>query len=61
MELFPNLVSLYFEGNGCTEISGLETNTKLRCLYMHENCISKIEGLNNLEALVNLNLSDNMI
>ena len=45
MELFPNLKALYFEGNGLEKLTGLETNTELRCLYVHENCISKIEGL----------------
>ena len=61
MHLFPDLKCLYFEQNGCTEISGLETNDKMVCLYMHENAISKIENLNNLTALKVLNLSDNLI
>ena len=33
----------------------------LRCLYLHENCINKIEGLDSLKNLVNLNLCDNLI
>ena len=61
MELFPQLKTLYFEGNGLSHISGLETNTELRCLYLHENCVQKIEGLDNLTNLANLNLSDNLI
>lgn len=61
MHLFPDLKCLYFEQNGCTELSGLETNTKMVCLYMHENAISKIENLNTLTALKVLNLSDNLI
>jgi len=28
---------------------------------MHENLVSKIENLENLKQLVNLNLSDNML
>ena len=27
MELFPELKALYFEGNGCGSLKGLETNT----------------------------------
>ena len=61
MHLFPDLKCLYFEQNGCTELSGLDTNTKMVCLYMHENAISKIENLNTLTELKVLNLSDNLI
>ena len=39
MELFPMLKMLYFEGNGCDSLLGLEQNPELRCLYIHENCI----------------------
>lgn len=39
MDLFPQLKTLYFEGNGLSEISGLENNGELRCLYVHENCV----------------------
>ena len=42
-------------------MTGLETNTKMVCLYMHENAIGKIESLNTLTALKVLNLSDNLI
>ena len=52
---------LYFEGNGCDSLLGLEQNPELRCLYIHENCIQRIEGLQNQRLLANLNLSDNMI
>jgi dynein assembly factor 1 len=34
LELFPDLKCLYFEGNGIHKIEGLETNTKLRSLYL---------------------------
>ena len=61
MELFPQLKMLYFEGNGCDSLLGLEQNPELRCLYIHENCIQRIEGLQNQRLLANLNLSDNMI
>ena len=61
MELFPQLKMLYFEGNGCDSLLGLEQNPELRCLYIHENCIQRIEGLQNQRFLANLNLSDNMI
>ena len=33
----------------------------LRCLYLHENAISEMEGLSTLKELSNLNLSDNLI
>lgn len=61
MELFPHLKCLYFEGNGCDEISGLASNPELRCLFLHENAIMKMEGLDNLISLSNLNLADNLI
>ena len=61
MELFPLLKMLYFEGNGCDSLLGLENNPELRCLYIHQNCIQRMEGLDNLRLLANLNLSDNMI
>ena len=61
MELFPNLKTLYFEGNGLTEISGLEAQGELRCLYVHENCVSEMSGLEHLVKLSNLNLSDNLV
>ncbi len=46
-DLFPGLKCLYFQTNGCKNMLGLEKNTKLMTLYLQENCISKIEGLNN--------------
>lgn len=61
MDLFPQLKTLYFEGNGLSEISGLENNGELRCLYVHENCVQVMQGLDNLTKLANLNLSDNLI
>ena len=33
----------------------------LRCLYIQENLIAEISGLDTLTELVNLNLTDNMI
>jgi dynein assembly factor 1 len=33
----------------------------LRCLYLHQNCIEKMENLSHLEYLDNLNLSENFI
>ena len=47
MDLFPHLKMLYFEGNGCDSLLGLENNREIRCLYIHENCIMKMEGLDN--------------
>ena len=61
LDLFPDLKCLYFEQNGCTEISGLDGCPKLLCLYLHENVISKIEGLNVQTTLRVLNLSDNVL
>jgi dynein assembly factor 1 len=58
---FINLKCLYFEGNGCSSTLGLETNTRLFSLMMHENVIEKMEGLTTLVNLRTLNLSDNCI
>lgn len=61
LEQFINLKCLYFEGNGCSSMLGLETNTKMMSLMMHENVIEKMEGLTTLVNLRTLNLSDNCI
>lgn len=61
MAQFINLKCLYFEGNGCKTLKGLEENTKLLSLYMQENIIEKIEGLETLTKLRNLNLADNCL
>jgi hypothetical protein len=45
MELFPDLKCLYWEGNGTSQISGLESNVQLVSLYLQENLIRKMEGL----------------
>jgi len=40
---------------------GLEPLVNLKCLYLHENLIKKMEGLSLLSELVILNLTDNCI
>ena len=40
---------------------GLQDNVKLRSLYLHENVIEEMEGLETLTELATLNISDNMI
>ena len=40
---------------------GLESNTAMRSLFLQENLIKDIEGLDNLKELVVLNLNDNII
>lgn len=42
-------------------MDGLQFNPELVSLYMHENCIRKMEHLNNLVNLKVLNLSDNCL
>ena len=51
---------LYLHYKSFKKIQNLETFTNLK-VYLHENCIEKIEGLDNLSQLANLNLSDNLI
>ena len=58
---FTQLKCLYFEGNGCVSLTGLEENRELRSLYVQENCIDKIEGLENMKELRVMNISDNML
>ena len=36
------------EGNAIRKIEGLESLTNLRCLYLQENIIGTIEGLDTL-------------
>jgi dynein assembly factor 1 len=40
---------------------GLEQNTMMRSLFLQENCIDKIEGIDHMKDLAQLNLSDNLI
>lgn len=58
---FTNLKCLYFEGNGCRSLKGLEQNVHLLSLYIQENIIEKVEGLETLTKLRNLNLADNCL
>ena len=51
MEQFKDLKYLYFENNGARTMLGLETNIKLKSLFMQENYITKMEGLDNLSSL----------
>lgn len=44
-----------------TSLDGFQTNVELISLYMHENCIKKIDHLSTLVNLRILNLADNMI
>ena len=46
---------------GFSKIENLEYNTKLLTLYLQENLIETIEGLDSLRNLRQLNLSDNLI
>lgn len=46
---------------GFTKLQGLEKQEDLRCLYIHENLIKKIENIDHLKKLVSLNLTDNFI
>ena len=43
LERYTGLKVLWLEGNGLTAIGGLSTQEKMRTLYLHENCIDKIE------------------
>lgn len=45
MEIFPNLVAVWFNNNGIPEISGLNSLSKLEYLYLNNNFISKISNL----------------
>lgn len=49
------------EGNGILKIEGFGGNTKMRSLYLQENLIEKIENLDVMPELVQLNLSDNLL
>lgn len=52
---------LWLEANGLRQIEGLEAQTSLRALMLHENAIARIENLEHLVDLTQLNLSDNCI
>ncbi|CAM9113563.1 unnamed protein product, partial [Discosporangium mesarthrocarpum] len=38
----------WLEGNGLTRLEGLENQSMMRTLYVHENLIEKIEGLDSM-------------
>ncbi len=61
MEHLPHLKCLYFEGNAVVSLDGLQLNCELVSLYMHENCIRKMEHLSTLRNLKIFNLADNCI
>lgn len=61
MGQFNKLRCLYFEGNGCKSMLGLEECTELRSLFIQENIIVDIEGLDTLKELRQINLNDNMV
>lgn len=48
LEEYTGLKVAYLEGNGLVEISGLECQTEMRSLYLHENCIDRIQGLSHM-------------
>ena len=48
---FTELKCLYFEANGCDSMLGLEKNTMMRSLFLQENCIEVMEGLDTLTDL----------
>lgn len=51
MSQFVNLKCLYFEGNGCRSMKGLEKNLEMRSLFLQENIIEKMEGMDTLKDL----------
>ena len=58
---FGRLRALWIEGNGFTELEGLDTLAELRCLYAHQNCFKAIDNLQFCPHLTSLQLSNNMI
>ena len=76
LEEYTDLKCLWLENNCIKTIKGLDHLSLLKCLFLHHNRIehitvkvltfdntlfSKSQGLSNLTALVNLNLSNNFI
>ena len=53
---FQGLRSLFLEGNGINSLAGLAALRELRCLYVQQNCIEKIEHLETLAELDTLNI-----
>ena len=62
LEIFEHLENLYLQHNKLTEIGlGLQYNTNLTFLALHNNQITRIEGLRHLRKLAFLDLSYNQI
>jgi dynein assembly factor 1 len=51
MKRYTGLKVLWLQSNGLTGIQGLDTCTKLRTLYLHENVIEVMENLDYLVEL----------
>jgi len=54
LEEYTGLKVAYLEGNGLVEISGLEAQKEMRSLYLHENCIDRIQGLGHMVSASHL-------
>eukprot|EP00667_Euglena_gracilis_P016111 EG_transcript_16828 len=62
LEEYVNVRCLWMEGNAISKIEGLERQAdSLRTLFLHQNCIQEMEGLDHLKLLDTVNLSDNFI
>jgi hypothetical protein len=61
-QLFPNLECLWLQNNALTELTGLDTNVRLRRLYAANNRVSSLRGsLLAFKHLEELDLSDNAV
>ena len=59
---FTACTTLFLESNGLTKIENLEpVAPSLRCLYLQQNLIDKVEGLTSLKRLLTLDLSQNRL
>ncbi len=69
LQQFPQLKSLWLENNCLTSLqpqppalsTGLDALTALRCLYLQNNQLSSLDGIEVLHALVLLNVSSNAL
>ena len=62
LEAYVNLKAIFLEGNALQSLAGLAPHcAQLRCVFAQQNCLLDLEGLEGLDELDTLNVSNNAI
>lgn len=60
-KIFENLEVVWFSGNHLSRITNLESNFRIREVYLQDNCLVSLAGLKNLKFLQVLMASNNQL